>query len=152
MCLWQVIRLLPKYCELAPFLHRESTDSLIVHRLSYVRTIVTQNCESMLMVMYCQYLCATTNGVIITSVNNYNDSNCSCYSLSYLARIVQVTLCTLHMSLLSVCHMVDRQFHCTSLQHGRIMLHLYLLYYQVLTVEIGPHTRTLYDDEEDALS
>ena len=62
-----------------------------------------------------------------------------------------VTLCTLHMLILSVCRMVDRGFHCTSLQHARIGLHLYSQCCLVLTVEIGPHIHTLYEKCHDVL-
>ena len=63
-----------------------------------------------------------------------------------------ITLCTLHMWLPSVCHMVDKEFHsCTSLQCGRTGLHLCLLYCQGLTVENGQHIQTLYDDDHGNL-
>ena len=67
--------------------------------------------------------------------------------------LVQViTLYTLHTWLPSVYHTVGREFHdCTSLQHGRIGLHQCLLYCQVLTVEIGQHIQTFYDNNCTAL-
>ena len=52
----------------------------------------------------------------------------------------------------SVCHMVDREFqYCILLQCGRIGLHLCLLYCQVLTVETGPYTQMLNDDDHVSL-
>ena len=63
-----------------------------------------------------------------------------------------ITLCTLHMWLPSVYHMVDRGFHdCTSLQCGRIELHQCLLYCLVLTVAIGQHIQTLNDKSQCGL-
>ena len=48
--------------------------------------------------------------------------------------------------------MVGREFHnCTSLQHGKIGLHLCLLYCLVLTVEIGPYIQMLSDDDHSIL-
>ena len=86
---------------------------------------------------------------------------CLCYSKmqTQITKIVihfncyfsNVTLCTLHTLVLSVCHMVDREFHCTSLQHGRRELHLYSQCCLVLTVEIGPHTHTLCENVHDWL-
>ena len=61
-----------------------------------------------------------------------------------------ITWCTLHMWVPSVCRMVDKECHYTSLQQDRKELLLCLLYCQVLTVEIGPHTQTLYDDDHIA--
>ena len=47
--------------------------------------------------------------------------------------------------------MVDREFHCTSLQCGRTGLPLCLLYFLVLTVDIGQHIQTLYDKSQPSL-
>ena len=47
--------------------------------------------------------------------------------------------------------MVDREFHCTSLQCGRIGLHLCLLHCLALTVESGRHIQTLYDNKYGGL-
>ena len=48
--------------------------------------------------------------------------------------------------------MVDKEFHnCTSLQHGRIGLHLCRLYCQVLTVDADQHIQTLYASDHDSL-
>ena len=56
------------------------------------------------------------------------------------------------MWLLSVQHMVNRECHCcTSLQCGKMRLHLCLLYYQELSVEIGLHIQTLYGDGPSSL-
>ena len=56
------------------------------------------------------------------------------------------------MWLLSVQHMANRESRgCTSLQCGKMGLHLCLLYYQVLPVEIGLHIQTLYGDGPSSL-
>ena len=48
--------------------------------------------------------------------------------------------------------MEDRELHDgTLLQCGRIGLHLCLINYQVLTVEIGPHIHTVCDDNYGGL-
>ena len=48
--------------------------------------------------------------------------------------------------------MVGKEFHnCTSLQHGRIGLHLCLLHCQVLTVDADQHIQTLYASDHDSL-
>jgi len=61
------------------------------------------------------------------------------------------TLCKLHTLFPSVCHMVDRESHCTLLQHGIIEVHLCLLHCLVLTVDICPYIRTLCDNGHSRL-